>query len=143
MLINDRQRIVLQSHLRRADRVKDRRSDIAGGLGEISVAVTNRRPWNIFLWTKTTEHLLFHQTASDADRIGCDAPIFIGRKIVRCDNRFRQRVSRAKADGAAGRRPEIAGRKSDRWEAMQRIPKPIKREWLDVKLDVWAVEVRR
>src|SRR5882672_7848780 len=96
------------SHFRCADRMKDRRSDVAGGLGEISFVVTDRRPWKILLRTKTTERLLLHQTTGHADRIGCDTSIRVGRKIVRRDDGFRQRVSGAKADGAARRRPEIA-----------------------------------
>jgi len=47
------------------------------------------------------------------------------------------------ADGTAGRRPKIAGRSRNRREAMQRIPEFIEREWLDVKLDVCAIEVWR
>src|SRR5258705_7643409 len=123
--------------------MKDRRSDITGGLGKGSLAVVDRRPRNILLRTKATERLLLHQATSNADRIGCDASILVGRKIIRCDDRFRRGVRRAQANGAAGRRPEIAGRNGNRREAMQRIPKPIEREWLDVKLDVCAIEVWR
>ena len=123
--------------------MKDRRSDIAGGPGKSGLAVIDRRPWEILLGPKAAERLLLHQTASNADRVGCDASILVGRKIVRCDNRFRQRIGGAQADGAAGRRPKIAGRNRDRWKAMQRIAKLIERERLDVKLDVCAIEVER
>src|ERR1700704_5619095 len=141
MLINDRQRIVLQAHFRCADRVKDRRSDIAGGLGKISVVVANRRPRNILLRTKAAKRILLHQTAGNADCVSCDAPVLAGRKIVRCDKRLRQGIGGAQADGTAGRRLKIASRNRDRWKAMQRLAKFIEGERLDVKLDVGASEV--
>src|SRR4029077_1993671 len=143
MLINDRRGIVLQSHFRRADGMKDGRSDIAGGPGKGGIAVIDRWPWKILLRTKTAKRLLLHQTASNPNRIGGDASILVGRKIVRCDHWFRRRVSRPQAHGAAGRRAKIAGCNRDRWKAMQRITKLIEGERLTVKLDVWAVEVER
>src|SRR4029077_5899437 len=143
MAINDRQGIVIHSHFRRADGMKDRRSNIAGGPGKGGLAVIDRWPWKILLRTKKAERLLLHQTASDPNRVRGDASILVGRKIVRCDHRFRRRVSRAQANGAAGRRAKIAGCNRDRWKAMQRITKLIEGERLTVKLDVWAVEVER
>src|ERR1700756_208131 len=125
MVINDRQGIMLQSHFCRADGMKDRRSNIAGGSGKGGLAVIDRWPRKVLLRTKKAKRILLHQTASDPNCISCDASILVGRKVVRCDHRFRRRVSRAQANGAAGRWAKIAGCNRDRWKAMQRITKLI------------------
>ena len=57
-----------QAHLRRADRMEDRRADVARGRGEVGVVVADRRAGQILLRAEARERRLRHQPAGDADR---------------------------------------------------------------------------
>ena len=71
------------------------RSDITGGFGESRFAVIDRWPRKVLLGMKSKQGLLLHQPACNTDRVSSDATIFVGRKIIRCDDGLRRRICRA------------------------------------------------
>ena len=116
--------------------MEDRGADVAGGLGERGVVVADRGPGRIFLRPEGLQRRLAHQAAGDADGVGGDAAVLVGREIVGRDDRLGGGIGRAQPDRAARGRAQVAGADRDRREAMQRLAELVERQRLDVELDV-------
>ena len=75
----------------------------------------------------------------DADGIGGDAAVLVGRKVVRRDRRRRGRIGRAQAQPAAAGRLEVADARGESGKPVQRLAEAVERQRLHVELDVGAV----
>ena len=83
-LVDHRHRIAGAAHLGGADRMEDGGADVARGLDQRRVVVADRpAPGRYSTGSNVGERRLRHDPARDPDRIGGDAAILVGRKIVR------------------------------------------------------------
>ena len=127
------------AHLAGADRVENRRADIAGLADEIFVAFIMCTGQH-FLRRETGNGARLHQAADVAERCHSHGPVSLGRQIVRPDLRSRLRIGRLHVDGAAAFRSEIADRNRDRGEAMQRLAQPVSAQRLDMVFEIGRLQ---
>ena len=117
-VVDDGERV--HAHAARADRVEDRRAEIAGGAPQIGIA--RRAPGPAAIPRARTARArgaaMMRRVKLEArDR---DLQVLFGREVVQRDGRVRGRVGALDAHVAAARRLQVADRRRDRVERVQR-----------------------
>ena len=95
-------------------------------------------PGQIFLGPEARERRRRGDAAREPDRIDGDAPVLVGREIVRPDRRRGARIG-ARPRGIEPRLVglQVADAERDGGKGVQRLAEPVERQRLDVELDDW------
>ena len=117
------------------DGVEDRGAQVAGGLHQVRVALAPPGPAAIPR-AVARQRRRRHDAAREAHRARPPPLVLVRRQVVQADLGRRERVRRRDAHVPARGRPQVAHRRRDRGERMQRLAELVERERLHVPLDV-------